>query len=111
MRKTILVSLLALACATKVPAPAAPAVNAEALVDHEGNSPQTAVVVPADAPEGGVVFENQWLIERFGKFERRGGGTGVLEGRRYDVIDIVLPGGEKKKIYFDITENWNSWRP
>ena len=52
-------------------------------------------------------FENDWLLARFGKFRRYFGGTGVANGRRYDVVKIELPNGEKKTIYFDITENWN----
>ncbi|HEX8152029.1 MAG TPA: hypothetical protein VF698_02835 [Thermoanaerobaculia bacterium] len=79
---------------------------AEALVDHEGDSPQTAVSVPENAPDGGVDFENRWIYERYGRFRRSGGGTGVVEGRRYNVVKIELPDGEKKTVYFDITENW-----
>jgi hypothetical protein len=79
---------------------------AEDLVDHAGDSVETAISVPADAPDGGVEFENHWIFDRYGRFRRNGGGTGTLEGRRYNVINIELPNGEKKSVYFDITENW-----
>ena len=105
------------ACATP-PAPAprtetapAPPVPAAALVDHEGDSTETAVVVPADAPGEGVRFENDWIYDRIGRFRRLSTGTGTLNDRRYDVIEVETPAGEKKKFFFDITENWNSWKP
>ena len=98
------------ACAT--PPPAAPkpiAVSATALEDHAADSTNTAVEVPADAPDGGVQFENEWIFNRFGRFQRRGGGTGVQNGRRYNVVKIELENGQEKTVFFDITENWNRW--
>ena len=90
------------AAAPATPPPAA----AEDLVDHEGDSITTAVSVPADAPDGGVEFQNHWIFDRYGRFRREGGGTGTADGRRYNVVKIELANGEKKTVYFDITENW-----
>jgi len=100
--------LLAASCATAPPParPAPPPTAAEDLVDHEGDSVTTAVPVPADAPNGGVEFQNQWIFDRYGRFRREGGGTGTADGRRYNVVKIELPNGEKKEVFFDITENW-----
>jgi hypothetical protein len=101
------------ACTTAPPAPkteAAPAppepVAAADLVDHAGDSTQTAISVPADAADGGADFENHWIFDRYGRFRRTGGGTGTAEGRRYNVVKIELPSGELKTVYFDITELW-----
>ena len=95
-----------------VPSETAPAAkSASELTDHEGDSTDTAVIVPGDAPEEGVRFENDWIFDRIGRFRRLSQGTGTLNGRRYDVIDVETPSGEKKKYYFDITENWNNWKP
>lgn len=80
--------------------------SAEEMIDHSGDSPQTAISVPADAPEGGIPFENQWIFDQYGKFTKDGGGTGTMEGRRYNVVKITLANGEKKTVYFDITELW-----
>ena len=99
MKRLLAAALLIAACKTGVPA--------SSLVDRSGDSMETAIAIPADAPNGGVDFENDWLLARFGKFRRYFGGTGVANGRRYDVVKIELPNGEKKTIYFDITENWN----
>jgi hypothetical protein len=93
------------------PAPAPAPVSAETMVDHSGDSVQTAISVPADAPDGGIEFENRWIFQQYGRFRRSGGGTGSLEGRRYNVVKIELPNGEQRSIYFDITENWDRWNP
>jgi len=123
MKKLACLLVLAAACksvgtgaparpaAGEAPAATPSSIPASALADVAGESTDTAVDVPADAPNGGVNFENNWLYERYGRFRRDGGGTGQLNGRRYDVVDIELPGGDKKKIYFDITENWKRWSP
>jgi hypothetical protein len=106
--------LLCLGCATRPavappPAPHAappPVAAAAELVDHSGDSTQTAIAVPADAPDGGVDFQNRWIYARYGRFRRTGGGTGVADGRRYNVVKIELSSGETRSVYFDITELW-----
>ena len=108
--------LLVLVAACRTPVPPAPKeepkeVPAAALQDVAGESTDTAIAVPADAPNGGIDFENDWIFNRYGRFRRNAGGTGTLNGRRYDVVKIELPGGETKSVYFDITENWAKWSP
>ncbi|HEV7920129.1 MAG TPA: hypothetical protein VGR02_04980 [Thermoanaerobaculia bacterium] len=92
------------------PAPAA-AVSAEALADRSGDSPETAIAVPADAPNGGVDFENEWIFRQYGRFRRNGSGTGSVNSRRYNIVKIELADGSRKTVYFDITENWDRWSP
>jgi hypothetical protein len=84
---------------------------AASLADHLGDSTATAVTVPADAPEEGVPFENNWIFDRFGRFRKIGGGTGQQDGRRFDVIKFELPDHSEHTVYFDITENWRLWTP
>jgi hypothetical protein len=105
-RAALALLFVAAASCARPPAPAPQPTQASELVDHSGDSVETAIAVPADAPDGGVEFENQWIFDRYGRFRRNGGGTGTLEGRRYNVVKIELPSGEKKAVYFDITENW-----
>jgi hypothetical protein len=124
MRKQlILIVAAAIACAPKPqPAPvAAPvttapkpaAVSAETLVDHTGDSPETAVVVPTDAPNEGIDFQNNWIFDRYGRFRRTGGGIAHAgEGsatRRYEVVKIELADHSQRTVYFDITENEKTW--
>lgn len=100
---------------TPVPAPAPPSTPASALVDRLGDSPETAVEVPADAPNEGADFENNWIYDRFGRFRRLGGGLAHAgEGpaeRRYDVVKFELPDHSEHTVYFDITEMWKKWKP
>ena len=124
MRKQLLLSVAAAAaaCAMKPqPAPtpavaAAPkptAVSADALVDHTGDSPETAVTVPANAPNEGIDFQNNWIFDRYGRFRRAGGGIAHAgEGsalRRYEVVKIELADHSERTVYFDITENEKTW--
>ncbi len=143
MRRILLIpSLLLAACATAPadapkrapsgPAPAAgptapraastaPAIvqpkvtSAADLVDHLGDSVETAVSVPKDAPNDGLDWMNNWTFDRYGRFriQKRAighAGAGAAE-RRYRVTTIELPDSSTHEIFFDITENWNAWKP
>jgi hypothetical protein len=134
MRRPLIVTIAAAAlaclpaaCAPKPPAapvtvplpapvaaaPKPAAVSAEALVDHTGDSPETAVVVPTDAPNEGIDFQNRWIFDRFGRFRRTGGGLAHIgegsEARRYEVVKIELADHSLRTVYFDITENEKTW--
>jgi hypothetical protein len=143
MRRTlILPSLMLAACAStpakapsSAPAPAAapeavsappgtskpsavvqPKATAAAdLVDHLGDSVETAVAVPKDAPNDGLDWMNNWTFDRYGRFriqKRAIGHAGVGDAeRRYRITTIELPDGSTHEIFFDITENWNAWQP
>jgi len=117
MRRLIVAALVLAACAQPAPppAPAPAAPTAAALVDHEGDSTETAVHVPADAPNEGIDFENNWMYDRYGRFRRRSWGiANAGEGnaqRKYKVITIELADHSERTVYFDITENWAAWRP
>ena len=104
MKRVLAAMLLIAAC--KTAPPPVKEVPASALEDHSGDFMETAIAVPADAPNGGIDFENRWLFDRYGRFRRYFGGTGTANGRRYDVVKIELSSGDKKTVYFDITENW-----
>jgi hypothetical protein len=131
MRKELILTIAAIALAflsnacapkpqsTPVAAPVAAAepkpaaVSAEALVDHTGDSPETAVTVPTDAPNEGIDFQNNWIFDRYGRFRRAGGGIAHAgEGsatRRYEVVKVELADHSQRTVYFDITENEKTW--
>jgi lipoprotein-anchoring transpeptidase ErfK/SrfK len=96
------------------PVVAPPAViPAAALADHEGDSPETAVTVPSNAPNEGIDFQNNWIYDRYGRFRRAGGGIAHAgEGsalRRYEVVKIELADHSERTVFFDITENEKTW--
>jgi hypothetical protein len=122
----VLIAASAIACTTTAPPPvgeppppAAPAATApvatpaSALADHEGDSPETAVTVPANAPNEGIDFQNNWIFDRFGRFRRiRGGIAHAGEGsamRRYEVVTFEVTDHSEHTVYFDITENEKTW--
>jgi hypothetical protein len=122
MRKLILLIAAATVACTSKPQVAPPvvtkaappaAVSASALVDHTGDSPETAVTVPADAPNEGIDFQNNWIFDRYGRFRRQGGGiahAGEASAlRRYEVVKIELADHSERTVYFDITENEKTW--
>jgi hypothetical protein len=88
---------------------------AAALVDHTGDSVETAVSVPREAPNDGIDFENNWIFDRYGRFRRRSWGVAHAgdgsSKRMYQVVKVELADHTERTVYFDITENWNAWRP
>lgn len=86
------------------------------LADHLGDSVETAVPVPVDAPNEGVDFQNRWIYDHFGRFRKQKFGMGHAPGssgheRHYDVITFELPDGSLHTAYFDMTEFWQHAPP
>ena len=71
----------------------------------DGRSIETAVVVESAAgSQGAIAIEREWLRRHYPG--ARVVGQALLSsqnGRRYDRLDIVLPSGEGRSIFFDIT--------
>jgi len=116
MRKTVILGLFFLSfCSTKpapAPQPAAPKETpAAALVDRAGDSVETAVPVPVDAPNEGIDFENNWIYDRYGRFRRHSWGIGHAGERQIKTITVELPDGSLHKVFFDITELWKKGMP
>jgi hypothetical protein len=109
MRKTVILMVLLAGCAA-APTPKPPT-PAAALVDRAGDSVETAVAVPADAPNEGIDFENNWMYDRYGRFKRVSWGIGHAGERQIKTITIMLPDESKHTVYFDVTELWKAWKP
>lgn len=128
-RSILLMSVLAAACAAQTqqqqpavrptataPASLPPAATekvtpAAALVDHAGDSLETAVPVPANAPNDGIDFENNWIYDRYGRFRRMSWGVGHAGTREIKTIKVELPDHSTRTVFFDVTEIWTSWKP
>jgi hypothetical protein len=105
--------MIAASCASKPAVKPAPVVvrSAAELADRLGDSTETAVTVPADAPNDGIDFMNEWIYDRFGRFRRLKWAIAHAGERRYELITVELPDRSQHTVYFDITENWNNWSP
>ena len=113
MKRFAVVLILACACASSAPPPAAPRteVSAASLVDHSGDSVETAVAVPKDAPNEGIDWVNNWIYDHYGRFRRTSWALANQQGRHYKVVKFELPDHSEHTAYFDITEIWESWKP
>ena len=114
--------VLMFACSSAAPPPPAPApapvpaspvkeTSAAALVDHSGDSTETAVAVPKDAPNEGIDWVNNWIYDHYGRFRRKSWGLAQQQGRHYKVVTFELPDHSEHTAYFDITELWEAWTP
>lgn len=98
--------------ATSTPAAASPAAtSAGDLVDHLGDSIETAVLVPVDVPHEGVDWQRRWIFDRFGRFREKTFAMAHAPGssgheRHYDVFTFEVPSGEVHTVYFDMTDFW-----
>ncbi|MEO8869358.1 MAG: hypothetical protein ABI357_00855 [Granulicella sp.] len=77
--------------------------SALASAARDGSSLANAIVINAADESTGVAAEYKWIAERFPGYTR--GQQALLNegGRFYDEIDFSAASGEKKKIYFDIS--------
>jgi hypothetical protein len=82
--------------ATPPPAPTAVAVA-------QGESIETAVVVPEKTEPEGVDWENDWIWRHYGRFRKKSVGLATLSGRRFDVVTVELADHSERTVYFDIT--------
>lgn len=71
---------------------------------QDGSSMATAIPIHAANEKAGVTAEYRWIAEHFPGYKR--GPQSLLNGngRFYDAIDITTTSGERRKIYFDITD-------
>lgn len=106
----VLTMLFAFGCAS-APLPPPKEVSAASLIDHSGDSVETAVAVPKDAPNEGIDWVNNWIYDHYGRFRRVGWGLAHQQGRHYKVVKFELPDHSEHTAYFDISEIWESWKP
>lgn len=71
---------------------------------QDGSSMTSAIPIKAADEKAGVTAEYRWIGEHFPGYHR--GAQSLLNnnGRFYDAIDITTASGERRKIYFDITD-------
>lgn len=101
MRSVVLLgaALMLIACQSGIAGD--PPVVAEA---EAGATPATAIEINARSSAEGVPAEYAWIERNLpnAKIERQALVLGD-GGKAYDRFDVVLPSGEKRAVYFDIS--------
>jgi len=97
--------------ATPAPAPAAataPAATAATrpvtFAGGNGSSLAEAILVKGATEVTGIAAEYQWLNDHLPGFRSERQFLLEVGGRRYDQLDGVMPNGERRSVFFDITE-------
>lgn len=70
----------------------------------EGSSFEKAIVIHASSEGAGVKMEYAWIRTNLPGFRPAGQSLQNHEGRPYDVIHLVSSGGDRREVYFDISE-------
>ncbi len=92
------------------PAKGAPAKAPEKIGSYtftlgDGESLEQAIVIGGAGDSGGAVdAEHLWLEKHLPKYKQVKQSLVGREGRKFDVIELKGPGGDVKKIHFDITD-------
>lgn len=80
--------------------------------ERDGSSVEKAIIIEYGGYHGAsIAKEYEYLSQRFGRrgleWEMAGQYLTSEGGRHYDVLTVeLLPSGERKEIYFDITESY-----
>jgi hypothetical protein len=96
--------------ATPAPAPtatAAPATEAAGPVTFaggDGSSVAEAILVKGATEVTGIAAEYRWLHDHVPGFRLKQQSLLGVGGRQYDRLDGVMPNGERRSVFFDITE-------
>lgn len=70
----------------------------------DGSSLQNAVIVKGATEATGIRAEHAWLARKFGGYKMERQALTSQGKRHYDVLEIITIDGEKRSVYFDITD-------
>ena len=70
----------------------------------EGSSKERAVVIHENDTPRGIAAENRWIAQNIPGYHKVG--QALVQGQNgiYDRISVVGPNGERKEIFFEISE-------
>ncbi len=89
--------------ATAAPAPTA-AAGPVTFAGGDGSSIAAAILVKGANEATGVAAEYQWLRDHLPGFRPEQQALLGVGDRKYDQLDGVMPTGERRSVFFDITE-------
>ena len=70
---------------------------------QDGSSFENAVVITEKSETTGVTAEYKWLKEHYPGYKTESQSLNYNNKKPYDIINIILSNGDKKKVYFDIS--------
>ena len=70
----------------------------------DGSSQERAVVIHENDTTRGITAENRWLAQNMTGYHKDG--QALIQGQNgiYDRISVVGPNGERKEVFFEISE-------
>ena len=108
IRSTALLGFLALGLALSGSAEAKPrphrAPAAQQQQRADGSSQERAVVIHENDTPRGIAAENRWITQNMPGYRKVG--QALVQGQNgiYDRISVVGPNGERKEVFFEISE-------
>ncbi len=108
MKKTTLLFLAILSvlfsCSTKKLGNTSTSISSRSVLPaNDGSSYEKAVVIQEKSEMTGVDAEYAWLRKYYPGYKFNGQSLNSHEKKSYDIISIVTADGEKKDVYFDIS--------
>ena len=87
--------------------------NSVSYSGGNGASAKTAIIINGAQSEwDGVKAENKWLSDNLPGFKKISQGLFHKSNQAYDRIEVMLPNGTKREVYFDITGFfWKTLKP
>jgi len=70
----------------------------------DGSSLVQAVVIKGATESSGVHAEYVWIAQRYPGYRRGTQSLRASDGKEYDVLEFTTASGERKRVYFDITD-------
>ena len=76
----------------------------------DGSSPEKAVIIMGAADSmAGIRAESIWIRRNHPGWRSGGQALLSIKGKHYDRITCTTPKGEKKNVFFDITDFFGKW--
>ncbi len=77
--------------------------NKEIKMENDGSSYTKAIIIKEKTETEGIKAEYVWLKQHYPGFQLKQQSLSNYKDKSYDVMDIVTSDGEKKSVYFDIS--------
>ncbi len=102
MRSVAIALLVLVAASCQTTSPSAKGPSAIGYSGGDGTTAQSAVIISATDHAAGVGAEYAWIAENLPGAELEA--QSLVRGAKvYDMFEVILPTGEKRKVFFDIS--------